>query len=189
MALFDGCTIVPKGKPDWGIAAFTPEVRRFGCVFRCMLQRGEGARTAYLDRSWRPFACTVFLQSNRACPSCRPVGTIGTSPMPTLPLTAVSSAASVPVPHRKSAWRGRIACPVTGAQRTSSRRFLAADGRSPDFARSGDCACFGHDGANLSDLKGRIQPRFQAGCDSRKRRKVPTTNCPIDAASDRWSQS
>jgi len=36
---------------------------------------------------------------------------------------------------------------------------------------------------------GCIQRRFQPRCHSLDRRLVPTTNCPIDAGSDRWSQS
>ncbi len=63
-ALFDDCTIVSKGKLGWVTAASTPEGQRFGYVFRHALLRGEGVGTAYLGRPWRPFARTVFLQSN-----------------------------------------------------------------------------------------------------------------------------
>ncbi len=63
-ALFDDCTIVSKGKLGWVTAASTVEGQRFGYVFRRALLRGEGTATTYLGRPWRPFARTVFLQSN-----------------------------------------------------------------------------------------------------------------------------
>jgi len=63
-ALFDDCTVVSKGTLGWVTAASTPEGQRFGYVFRRALLRGEGVGTAYLGRPWRPFARTVFLQSN-----------------------------------------------------------------------------------------------------------------------------
>ncbi len=63
-ALFDDCTSVSKGKLGWVTAASTAEGQRFGYVFRRALLRGEGVGTAYLGRPWRPFARTVFLQSN-----------------------------------------------------------------------------------------------------------------------------
>lgn len=63
-ALFDDCTIVSKGALGWVTAASTPQGQRFGYVFRRALLRGEGTATTYLGRPWRPYARTVFLQSN-----------------------------------------------------------------------------------------------------------------------------
>jgi|GEM_PF-518073 len=184
-ALFDDCTIVSKGKLGWVTAASTPEGQRFGYVFRRALLRGEGVGTAYLGRSHARCSCSPTW----ARTSCRPAGTTGTSPMPNVPLTTASSAASVPVPHRKSAWRGRITCPVTRPRSTPPRRCSAAGDRSPDFARSGGCACVGRAGANLSGLKGLYSAPVLPQVRFSESSTGSTTKRPIGAGSGRAVQS
>ncbi|WDS35207.1 pectinesterase family protein [Pseudoxanthomonas sp.] len=63
-ALFDDCTVVSKGPLGYVTAASTPEGQRFGYVFRRAILRGEGSATTYLGRPWRPFARTVFIDSD-----------------------------------------------------------------------------------------------------------------------------
>ncbi len=63
-ALFDDCTIVAKGRISYITAASTPEGQRFGYVFRRAIVRGEGIGTTYLGRPWRPYARTVFIDSD-----------------------------------------------------------------------------------------------------------------------------
>lgn len=63
-ALFDDCVIVSSGAPGYVTAASTPQGQRFGYVFRRALLRGEGTATTYLGRPWRPYARTVFLDSD-----------------------------------------------------------------------------------------------------------------------------
>ena len=61
-AVFDNCTIHSK-KNGYITAASTPENQKYGYLFvNCKLTGAEGAK-AYLGRPWRPFAKTVFVNS------------------------------------------------------------------------------------------------------------------------------
>ena len=63
-ALFDNCEIRSL-KNSYITAAATPENQPFGFVFRnCTLTATEEAKEVFLGRPWRPFAKTVFLNTN-----------------------------------------------------------------------------------------------------------------------------
>jgi pectinesterase len=71
-AWFDRCTIECVGN-GYITAASTPEDAKYGFVFsHCVIRVKPGAK-AYLGRPWRPFASTVFLDTEMAA-GVRPEG-------------------------------------------------------------------------------------------------------------------
>ncbi|WP_192820332.1 pectinesterase family protein [Rufibacter sp. LB8] len=62
-AVFENCTIHCK-KNSYITAASTPQNQPFGFVFlNCKITASEAATKVYLGRPWRPFAQTVFLNT------------------------------------------------------------------------------------------------------------------------------
>ncbi|POY35839.1 pectin esterase [Solitalea longa] len=63
VAVFDNCHIHSK-KNSYITAASTPEGNSYGYVFiNCKLTAAEGINEVYLGRPWRPFAKTVFINT------------------------------------------------------------------------------------------------------------------------------
>lgn len=62
-ALFDRCEIYAKS-PGYLTAASTPDTTKFGYVFlNCRIKGNAPANSVYLGRPWRPYAKTVFINS------------------------------------------------------------------------------------------------------------------------------
>jgi len=76
--------------------------------------------------------------------------------------------------HAKGAYVAPFVC-AGGRTKWDSRRVFCPLSAAGNQSLTRDIAC--------------IQRRFQPRCHSLDRQLVPTTNCPIDAGSDRWSQS
>ena len=63
-AFFENCTVHSK-KNSYITAASTPQGQQFGFVFQnCTFTASAEATKVYLGRPWRPYAQTVFLNSN-----------------------------------------------------------------------------------------------------------------------------
>lgn len=63
-AVFENCVIESK-KDSYITAASTPENQEFGYVFfNCRLIAGANVTKVFLGRPWRPYAKTVFMNSN-----------------------------------------------------------------------------------------------------------------------------
>lgn len=63
-ALFDDCVLFAKGPSGYITAASTPQGQAHGLVFRRAIVRGERPGVTFLGRPWRPYARTVFLDSD-----------------------------------------------------------------------------------------------------------------------------
>lgn len=63
-AVFQGCEIYAKESATYLTAASTPENKKFGFVFiDCKITGDAKPQSVYLGRPWRPFAKTVFINT------------------------------------------------------------------------------------------------------------------------------
>jgi len=63
-AVFQNCEIFAKESATYLTAASTPEGKKFGFVFiDCKITGDAKSQTVYLGRPWRPFAKTVFINT------------------------------------------------------------------------------------------------------------------------------
>ena len=63
-AVFEKCEIYAKGSATYLTAASTPEGKKYGFVFiDCKITGDAKSRSVYLGRPWRPFAKTVFINT------------------------------------------------------------------------------------------------------------------------------
>lgn len=64
-AVFEKCEIYAKESATYLTAASTPEGKKYGFVFiDCKITGDAKSQSVYLGRPWRPFAKTVFINSN-----------------------------------------------------------------------------------------------------------------------------
>lgn len=63
-AVFEKCEIYAKESATYLTAASTPEVKKYGFVFiNCKITGDAKSQSVYLGRPWRPFAKTVFIDT------------------------------------------------------------------------------------------------------------------------------
>ena len=62
-AWFENCRLMCK-RNSYITAASTPQNQMFGFIFNaCIIEMAEGVNVVYLGRPWRPFAMTLFMNS------------------------------------------------------------------------------------------------------------------------------